>query len=55
MGLFCFLADFRYFQGQFHHFCESSKPMLKFYKGGGCSEDGLEMPAQQLRGVYNVC
>ena len=35
MRLFRFLADFRYFQGKFHHFCESSKSGLKFYRGGG--------------------
>ena len=34
MRLFRFLADFRYFH-KFHHFCESSKSGLKFYKGGG--------------------
>ena len=34
MRLFRFLADFRYFQGKFHHFCESSKSGLKFYTGG---------------------
>ena len=33
MRLFRFLADFRYFQGKFHHFCESSKSGLKFYRG----------------------
>ena len=35
MRLFRFLADFRYFQGKFHHFCESSKSGLKFFRGGG--------------------
>ena len=35
MRLFRFLADFRYFQGKFCHFCESSKSGLKFYRGGG--------------------
>ena len=42
MRLFRFLADFRYFQGKFHHFCESSKSGLKFYRGEGRgSGDGL--------------
>ena len=42
MRLFRFLADFRYFQGKFHHFCESSKSGLKFFFGGGRgSGDGL--------------
>ena len=31
---FPFLADFRWFQGKFHHFCESSKSGLKFFFGG---------------------
>ena len=35
MRLFRFLADFRYFQGKFHHFCKSSKSGLNFFFGGG--------------------
>ena len=41
MRLFRFLADFRYFQGKFHHFCESYKSGLKFYGGGRGSGDDL--------------
>ena len=36
MRLFRFLADFRYFQGKFHHFCESTKSGLKLYRVWGC-------------------
>ena len=58
MRLFRFLADFRYFQGKLHHFCESSKSGLKFYRGGG----GREGPETVFRcqldnsgGAYDVC
>ena len=42
MRLFRFLADFRYFQGKFHHFCESSKSGLKFFFGGGVRRRSLD-------------
>ena len=56
MRLFRFLADFRYFQFKFHHFCESSKSGLKFYRGGGfVPETVFRCQLDNSGGVYDVC
>ena len=56
MRLFRFLADFRYFQGKFHHFCESSKSGLKFFRGGGGGgpETVFRCHLDNSGGVYDV-
>ena len=56
MRLFRFLADFRYFQGKFHHFCESSKSGLKFCRGGGEGpETVFRCQLDNSGGTYDVC
>ena len=56
MRLFRFLADFRYFQGKFHHFCESSKSGLKFFFGGGGGpETVFRCQHDNSGGVNDVC
>ena len=54
MRLFRFLADFRYFQGKFHHFCKSSKSGLNFFGGGGGGpETVFRCHLDNSGGVYN--
>ena len=55
MRPFRFLADFQYFQGKFHHFCESSKSGLKFYRGGEGPETVFRCQLDNSGGVYAVC
>ena len=58
MRLFRFLADFGYFQGKFHHFCESSIYIwikIFFLGGGGGPETVFRCQLDNSGGVNDVC